>query len=61
VTDRERIDRLSKCYRKYLGGKLGHDMQPIDGYDDKFYDGVLWAFARLTEIYPNDADKENKE
>lgn len=54
MTDRERLDKLSKCYRKYLSGELVQDMQPIDGYDNKFYDGVLWAFARLGEIYPSD-------
>lgn len=58
MTDKEILDRLSKCYRKYLGGQLGRDMRPIDGYDDKFYDGVLWAFARLTEIQPSDDEVE---
>lgn len=48
-----KILELSKCYRKYLGGQLGRDRRPIDGYDDTFYDGVLWAFARLTEMYPS--------
>lgn len=48
-----KILELSKCYRKYLGGQLGRDRRPIDGYTDTFYDGVLWAFARLTEMYPS--------
>ena len=52
MTDRERLNKLGKCYQNYLGGRMGEDMQPIEGYDDKFYDGVLWAFARFTEIYP---------
>ena len=58
MTDRERIDLLSKCFRNYLD-KDG--CMPADGYSNQFYDGVLWAFARLTEIYPNDDFKENKE
>ena len=49
-----KILELSKCYRKYLGGQLGRDMHPIDGYDDKFYAGVLWAFERLADIQPID-------
>jgi len=53
MTDREILDRLLKCYQIYLGG----DMKPIEGYDDTFYDGVLWAFARLTEIQPSDDDE----
>ena len=54
MTDRERIYKLSKCYRNYLD-KKGCD--PVEGYSNQFYDGVLWAFARLTEIQPN-KDKE---
>ena len=50
------LDRLIKCYRLYLDG----DMKPVEGYDDKFYDGVLWAFARLTEIQPSDDDFEER-
>ena len=50
MTDREILDRLLRCYRVYLD----EDVKPIEGYDDKFYDGVLWAFARLGEIYPSD-------
>ena len=46
----EILDRLSKRYRTYLDG----DMKPIESYDDTFYAGVLWAFARLTEIQPSD-------
>ena len=49
MTDKEIINRLLKIYRIYLDG----DMKPVEGYDDKFYDGVLWAFARLTEIQPS--------
>lgn len=44
------LDRLVKYYRLYLDG----DAKPVEGYDDTFYDGVLWAFARLTEIQPSD-------
>ena len=50
MTAREILDRLVKHYQIYLGG----DMKPVEGYDDTFYNGVLWAFARLTEIQPSD-------
>lgn len=50
MTAREILNRLSKGYQIYLGG----DMKPVKGYDDTFYNGVLWAFARLTEIQPSD-------
>lgn len=55
MTDRERMKKLSKCYCEYLNGQ---DMQPIDGYDDEFYDGVLWAYSRLAELYPDDDENE---
>lgn len=55
MIDKEILNRLVKCYRLYLGG----DMKPVEGYDDKFYDGVLWAFARLTEIQPSDDSEVN--
>jgi len=58
MTNKQRIDKLSRCFRDYLGGRLCEDMKPIDGYEDKFFDGVLWAFARLTEIYPGDDQGE---
>ena len=51
MTDRERIDKLVKCFQEYLQQE---GCIPIDGYSNQFYDGVLWAFARLTEIYPSD-------
>lgn len=50
MTPKEILDRLSKGYRKYLDG----DVKPVEGWDDTFYNGVLWACARLTEIQPND-------
>lgn len=50
MTAREILNRLSKGYQIYLGG----DMKPVKGYDNTFYSGVLWAFARLTEIQPSD-------
>jgi hypothetical protein len=50
MTAKEILDRLSKLYRIYLDG----DMKPVKGYDDTFYDGVLWAFARLKEKQPSD-------
>lgn len=53
MTAKEILDRLGKGYRNYLNG----DMKPVEGYDDKFYDGVLWAFARLTEIQPSDGSE----
>ena len=49
MTDKEILDRLLKIYRIYLDG----DMKPVEGYNNTFYDGVLWAFARLTEIQPS--------
>lgn len=55
MTAEEILDRLLKYYRIYLDG----DMKPVEGYDDKFYDGVLWAFARLTEIQPSDDSEVN--
>jgi len=54
MTAEEILDRLGKGYRNYLNG----DMKPAEGYDDKFYDGVLWAFARLTEIQPSDNEDD---
>lgn len=50
MTAREILNRCLKCYRTYLDG----DMEPVKGYDDTFFDGVLWAFARLSEIQPSD-------
>lgn len=50
MTAKEILDRLSKGYQTYLNG----DVTPVEGYDDKFYNGVLWAYARLTEIQPSD-------
>ena len=58
MSDRERMDRLGKCFRNYLG-KEG--CMPVEGYRNQFYDGVLWAFSRLVEIYPGDDFKGNKE
>lgn len=55
MTGEEILNRLSKCYRIYLDG----DMKPVEGYDDTFYDGVLWAFARLTEIQPSDDEVDD--
>jgi len=54
MTDREILNRLIKGYQLYLSG----DMKPVEGYDDTFYSGVLWAFARLTEIQPSDDEVE---
>lgn len=48
---KDRLDALLKSYRNYLGKK---DSGPVEGYSDQFYDGVLWAFARLTELYAGD-------
>ena len=56
MADQEILDRLLKCYRIYLDG----DVKPVEGYDDTFYDGVLWAFARLPEIQPSDDNLEDK-
>ena len=53
MTDKEILDRLLTYYRIYLNG----DLSPVKGYSDRFYDGVLWAYARLTEIQPS-ADSE---
>ena len=50
MSNKELIGRLLRCYQIYLDG----DMKPVEGYDDTFYDGVLWAYARATEIQPND-------
>ena len=50
MSAKEILDRLGKRYRIYLDG----DMKPVEGWEDTFYDGVLWAFARLTEIQPRD-------
>ena len=47
---KEILDRLVKGYQLYLSG----DMKPVKGYDDTFYNGVLWAFAKLIEIQPSD-------
>lgn len=52
MTAKEILDRLSKGYQTYLNG----DVNPVEGYDDKFYNGVLWAYARLTEIQSSDED-----
>lgn len=52
MTAKEILDRLSKGYQTYLNG----DVTPVEGYDDKFYNGVLWAYARLTEIQPSIKD-----
>lgn len=45
------LDKLSSCLRQYLNDDK---LAAINGYDDTFYDGVLWAFARLAEIYPSE-------
>lgn len=49
MTDRGRLNKLGKCFRDYLNRD---GCEPVEGYSNQFYDGVLWAFARLTEIYP---------
>lgn len=58
MTDRERLDRLSKCLKAYLD-KEG--CMPVEGSRNRFYDGVLWAFARLVEIYPSDEQTDMTE
>lgn len=55
MTAKEILDRLGRCYRNYLDG----DVKPVGNYDDKFYDGVLWAYARLAEIQPSDDSEVN--
>ena len=51
MTDRERLDKLTRCFSEYLGQE---GCMPVKGWKNQFYDGVLWAFARLGEIYPSD-------
>lgn len=50
MTDKEILDGLLKCYRTYLDG----DVKPIEGFNDTFYSGVVWAYSKIIEIYPND-------
>lgn len=58
MTDRERLDKLTRCFSEYLGQE---GCMPIKGWRNQFYDGVLWAFARLGEIYPSDDEVERHE
>lgn len=51
MTDRERLDKLGKCLQNYMRNE---DTGPVPGYSDKFYDGVLWAFGKLVEIFPGE-------
>lgn len=55
MTDKEILNHLLKCYQIYLCG----DMNPVRGYNDTFYNGVLWAYKRLMEIQPRSDDEVN--
>ena len=57
MTDRDRMSKLSKYYSEYLNGQTEQDRQPIDGYDNEFYDGVLWAYSKLEELYSSDEEE----
>lgn len=54
MTDREILDKLSRCFREYLGQE---GCEPVKGWSNQFYDGVLWAYARLAEIQPSDDEE----
>lgn len=51
MTDRERLDQLGKWLQNYMSNEA---TGPVPGYSDKFYDGVLWAFGKLVQIYPGE-------
>ena len=52
MTNKEILDKLLKCYQTYLD----EDVKPIEGFNDTFYCGVLWAYSKLIEIQPNEVD-----
>ena len=58
MTSREILKRLEKGIRNYLD-KDG--CMPVEGYSNQFYDGVIWAYARLTEIQPSDEERPKGE
>lgn len=58
MSDKKRIDKLATYLQKYLSEahETPNGFAPIEGWPNTFYDGVLWAFGKLVQIYPSEED-----